>query len=114
MWDLDTLKCLQTLHGHSDVVMSLLCWENVLLSGSLDGQIKVWAANESGSLEVVHESDEGHVSDLKSLSTKLYNEICVCLPARALSQSKYPSYKLYGLTILWCNYAGYSWILWDN
>lgn len=67
MWDLETLKCLQTLHGHSKVVMSLLCWDSFLLSGSLDGQIKVWAATESGKLEVVHECDEGHVSNFAYL-----------------------------------------------
>ncbi|KAJ7157842.1 hypothetical protein O6H91_Y547900 [Diphasiastrum complanatum] len=54
VWDLSNGQCLQTLHGHSNVVMSLLCWEQFLLSCSLDGFIKVWQANASGTLEVAY------------------------------------------------------------
>ncbi|XLS91725.1 hypothetical protein HN51_067733, partial [Arachis hypogaea] len=32
VWDLDTLQCTITLNGHTDVVTSLICWDNYLLS----------------------------------------------------------------------------------
>ncbi|OMO73763.1 Zinc finger, CCCH-type [Corchorus olitorius] len=60
VWSLDTLQCLQTLTEHTDVVMSLLCWEQFLLSCSLDQTIKVWVATEDGSLEVTHTHSEEH------------------------------------------------------
>lgn len=41
VWDLETLRCLQTLTEHIDVVMSLLCWDQFLLSASLDKTVKV-------------------------------------------------------------------------
>jgi WD40 repeat protein len=41
IWDIGSGQCLQTLEGHSDVVMDLLCWEQFLLSCSLDGTIRV-------------------------------------------------------------------------
>ncbi|XP_022888324.1 zinc finger CCCH domain-containing protein 63-like isoform X2 [Olea europaea var. sylvestris] len=40
VWDLETLRCLQTLTEHIDVVMSLLCWDQFLLSASLDKTVK--------------------------------------------------------------------------
>ena len=36
-----TLQCIQTLSDHTDVVMSVLCWDQFLLSCSLDQTIKV-------------------------------------------------------------------------
>ncbi|OMO71833.1 Zinc finger, CCCH-type [Corchorus olitorius] len=61
VWSLDTLQCLQTLTEHTDVVMSLLCWEDFLLSCSLDQTIKVWwIATENGGLEVTHTHSEEH------------------------------------------------------
>jgi hypothetical protein len=41
VWDLATLQCIQTLSDHTDVVMSVLCWDQFLLSCSLDQTIKV-------------------------------------------------------------------------
>jgi WD40 repeat protein len=41
VWDLATLQCIQTLSDHTSVVMSLLCWDQFLLSCSLDQTIKV-------------------------------------------------------------------------
>ncbi|OMP03962.1 Zinc finger, CCCH-type [Corchorus olitorius] len=61
VWSLDTLQCLQTLTKHTDVVMSLLCWEDFLLSCSLDQTIKVWwIATENGGLEVTHTHSDEH------------------------------------------------------
>jgi len=61
VWDLATLQCIQTLSDHTDVVMSVLCWDQFLLSCSLDQTIKVWAATESGNLEVTytHKEEQG-------------------------------------------------------
>lgn len=64
VWDPNTLECVATLSGHSDGVMSLLYWENYLLSCSLDGTIKVWATTQQGKIEVIYthkEAQEGHV-----------------------------------------------------
>lgn len=41
VWDLATLQCIQTLSDHTGVVMSVLCWDQFLLSCSLDQTIKV-------------------------------------------------------------------------
>ncbi|GFY85952.1 zinc finger WD40 repeat protein 1 [Actinidia rufa] len=40
VWDRDTFECIHTLNGHTDVVMSVVCWDSYLLSCSLDGTIK--------------------------------------------------------------------------
>ncbi|BAH92784.1 Os04g0572700, partial [Oryza sativa Japonica Group] len=40
-----------TLSGHTGAIMPLLCWDQFLLSCSLDQTIKVWAAMESWKLE---------------------------------------------------------------
>lgn len=49
-WSLETFQCLQVLTDHTSTAMSVLCWEDFLLSCSLDKTIKVWAAKESGNL----------------------------------------------------------------
>ncbi|RYR32097.1 hypothetical protein Ahy_B01g057100 [Arachis hypogaea] len=36
VWDLDTLQCIMTLNGHTDVVTSLICWDDYLLWSSSD------------------------------------------------------------------------------
>ncbi|CAH2080127.1 unnamed protein product [Thlaspi arvense] len=41
-----------TLWQHTNTVTSLLCWDQFLLSSSLDGTRKVWACLENGSLKV--------------------------------------------------------------
>ena len=53
-----------TLNGHTDVVMSLICWDQFLLSSSLDCTVKVWAATGQGTLEVTYTHNEEHVSDV--------------------------------------------------
>ncbi|OIT20967.1 zinc finger ccch domain-containing protein 48 [Nicotiana attenuata] len=58
VWSLETFQCLQVLTDHTSTVMSVLCWEDFLLSCSLDKTIKVWAANESGNLEVTYTHQE--------------------------------------------------------
>ncbi|XP_022724808.1 zinc finger CCCH domain-containing protein 48-like isoform X2 [Durio zibethinus] len=58
VWSLETLQCLQTLTEHTNVVMSLLCWEQFLLSCSLDQTIKVWVATENGNLQVTYTHNE--------------------------------------------------------
>ncbi|KAF2290376.1 hypothetical protein GH714_012457 [Hevea brasiliensis] len=35
VWDLNTLQCIHTLSGHNDVVTSLICWDQPLLTCSL-------------------------------------------------------------------------------
>ncbi|KAL2920582.1 Zinc finger CCCH domain-containing protein 48 [Bienertia sinuspersici] len=40
VWNLETLQCIQVLTEHTSVVMSVLCWEQFLLSASLDNTIK--------------------------------------------------------------------------
>ncbi|CAL9077348.1 unnamed protein product [Musa acuminata var. zebrina] len=60
VWDLATLQCIQTLTDHTSVVMSVLCWDQFLLSCSLDKTIKVWVATESGNLEVTYTHNEEH------------------------------------------------------
>ncbi|GMY05035.1 zinc finger CCCH domain-containing protein 48-like isoform X2 [Fagus crenata] len=49
-----------TLNGHDDVVKSLLCWDQHLLSCSLDCTLKVWSATKEDSLEVIYTHSEEH------------------------------------------------------
>ncbi|KAK4411344.1 Zinc finger CCCH domain-containing protein 17 [Sesamum angolense] len=58
VWDRQNLQCLHTLYGHTRDVMAIICWDNYLLSASLDNTLKIWAATESGSIEVIHEIKE--------------------------------------------------------
>lgn len=54
------------LNGHADAVMSLVCWNEYLLSCSLDRTIKVWAATEDENIEVIYTHDEEYVSGINS------------------------------------------------
>ncbi|XP_016182964.1 zinc finger CCCH domain-containing protein 48 [Arachis ipaensis] len=54
VWDLNTLQCTMTLNGHTDVVTSLLCWEDYLLSSSYDCTVNVWVCTEEGTLKVAY------------------------------------------------------------
>ncbi|KDP42080.1 hypothetical protein JCGZ_01868 [Jatropha curcas] len=60
VWDLETLQCNQILEGHNDVVMSLLSWDNCLLTCSLDHTVKFWVIKEGEGklLEQVHTKEE--------------------------------------------------------
>ncbi|KAL6003218.1 hypothetical protein ACLOJK_023441 [Asimina triloba] len=60
VWDLATLQCLETLRGHTSAVTSVLCWDQYLLSASLDQTIKVWASTESGNREVTYTHNAEH------------------------------------------------------
>ncbi|KAL6003233.1 hypothetical protein ACLOJK_023456 [Asimina triloba] len=60
VWDLATLQCLETLRGHTSAVTSVLCWDQYLLSASLDETIKVWASTESGNREVTYTHNAEH------------------------------------------------------
>ncbi|KAK3218181.1 hypothetical protein Dsin_012151 [Dipteronia sinensis] len=61
VWDIETLRSVMTLDGHTDAVMSLLCWDQYLLSCSLDRTIKVWfATDDEGNLDVAYTHNEEH------------------------------------------------------
>lgn len=63
IWNLENMECLQIMKDHTDVVMSVLCWDQFLLSCSLDGTIKVWnnsTESGSGNLEVIYTHNEEH------------------------------------------------------
>ncbi|KAL5980922.1 hypothetical protein ACLOJK_028842 [Asimina triloba] len=66
VWDIATLQCLETLRGHTSAVTSVLCWDQYLLSASLDQTIKsrfvlqVWASTESGNREVTYRHNAEH------------------------------------------------------
>eukprot|EP00249_Psilotum_nudum_P016690 c25947_g1_i3 orf=248-1564(+) len=58
VWDLSSGHCVQTLQGHTNVVMGLLSWEQFLLSCSLDGTVKVWGVAQSGAFELQYTHPE--------------------------------------------------------
>ncbi|XP_039811407.1 zinc finger CCCH domain-containing protein 17-like isoform X4 [Panicum virgatum] len=60
VWDLMTLKCVQTLSEHKAAVTSVLCWDEKLLSCSLDKTVKLWTLSESGNLQVKYTHAEEH------------------------------------------------------
>ncbi|KAL5565484.1 hypothetical protein UlMin_028648 [Ulmus minor] len=74
VWDTSTLQCIATLEGHSDSVMSLICWDQFLLSASLDGTLKIWSNNDQGNLEVAYTHKEEHeilaISGMKDANAK--------------------------------------------
>ena len=37
---MDTLQCTMTLNEHTDVVTSLICWDEFLLSSSSDARLR--------------------------------------------------------------------------
>lgn len=62
VWDAETLECIQVLSGHSGDVTTVLCWDQYLLSGSLDKKIKVWGETENGKIEEVYQHNVDDVS----------------------------------------------------
>jgi F-box/WD-40 domain protein 7 len=60
-WDLTTRQCVQTLFEHKAAVTSVLCWDEKLLSCSLDKTVKVWTLSESGNLQAKYTHAEEHV-----------------------------------------------------
>ncbi|KAL0387471.1 UNVERIFIED_CONTAM: Zinc finger CCCH domain-containing protein 17 [Sesamum radiatum] len=58
VWDRQNLQCLHTLYRHTRDVTAIICWDNYLLSASLDNTLKIWAATESGTIDVIHEIKE--------------------------------------------------------
>lgn len=70
-----------TLNAHTDEVTSLLCWDNFLLSGSLDCTIKVWYKTEAENLEVAYSHKVENVSYLASMFNicTLLNIIRLCV-----------------------------------
>ncbi|CAN0909043.1 Zinc finger CCCH domain-containing protein 17 [Linum grandiflorum] len=64
VWDVKTWQCTETFKGHDDAVTSLLCYDQFLLSCSLDKKIKVWATSpgEERRLEVIYTHEEAHAA----------------------------------------------------
>ncbi|XP_028781394.1 zinc finger CCCH domain-containing protein 48-like [Neltuma alba] len=58
VWDLNSLQSVMTLKGHTDIVTSLIFWDQYLFSSSLDGTVKLWTATQKETLEVVHTHHE--------------------------------------------------------
>uniref|UniRef100_A0A0D9UXQ2 Uncharacterized protein n=1 Tax=Leersia perrieri TaxID=77586 RepID=A0A0D9UXQ2_9ORYZ len=89
VWDLKTLKCVQTLCEHKAPVTSVLCWDEKLLSCSLDKTVKIWAASKSGDLQVIYTHAEEHglrtlfgmhrVGKTPFLFCSLHNSNCIRL-----------------------------------
>ncbi|XP_004510889.1 zinc finger CCCH domain-containing protein 17-like [Cicer arietinum] len=79
VWDLDTFECTMTLNGHTNVITSLICWDNYLLSSSLDHTIKIWAATEEGPLKVTYShSVENGVVALSGMTDAEGKHILLC------------------------------------
>lgn len=89
VWDLKTLQCVQTLSEHKAAVTSVLCWDEKLLSCSLDKTVKIWAASKSGDLQVIYTHSEEHgvrtlfgmhrVGKTPVLFCSLHNSNCIRL-----------------------------------
>ncbi|KAJ8492946.1 hypothetical protein OPV22_014667 [Ensete ventricosum] len=60
VWDLETLECIHSLEGHTSVVTSVFCWDDYLLSCSLDCTIKVWAGTKTDSIELIYTHNLEH------------------------------------------------------
>ena len=64
VWDVESLKCLSTLTGHSGAVRALAASSRRVFSGSDDTTIKVW---DSQSLECLR-TLEGHEDNVRVLA----------------------------------------------
>ncbi|XP_021911919.1 zinc finger CCCH domain-containing protein 48-like isoform X2 [Carica papaya] len=64
VWDLNTLQLVTSLKGHKEAVTSLLCWDQFLLSCSLDRTLKFWGTSEKDVLKVfyTHTEQQGILS----------------------------------------------------
>uniref|UniRef100_A0A0D9W8E6 C3H1-type domain-containing protein n=1 Tax=Leersia perrieri TaxID=77586 RepID=A0A0D9W8E6_9ORYZ len=68
-----------TMRLYSGAIMSLLCWEQFLLSCSLDQTIKVWTVTETGSLAVTYTHNEDHGAlALAGMQDAQLNPIFLC------------------------------------
>ncbi|KAB2603164.1 zinc finger CCCH domain-containing protein 48-like [Pyrus ussuriensis x Pyrus communis] len=95
VWELETLQCVITPNEHSDVVMSLICWDLYLISCSLDCAIKVWAATKEGNLQVIytHSAEHGFL-DLSGMTDSEVEPILLC----SCSDNSVRLYKLPSFT----------------
>lgn len=76
---MESFQCIQTLRDHKSVVMSLLCWDDYLLSCSLDNTVKVWAATSSGALEVTYtHSEKNGVLALCGMNDEQSKPVLLC------------------------------------
>lgn len=69
VWDLGSGgQCVQTLEGHTNVVMQLLFWDKFLLSCSLDSTVRVWAPSQEGFFEAryTHPEDNDEQRNLRN------------------------------------------------
>jgi F-box/WD-40 domain protein 7 len=79
VWDLMTMQCLQTLSEHKGAVTSVLCWEDKLLSCSLDRTVKFWTlSSESENLQVKYTHAEEHVSTHSCFSCVIFLFVECC------------------------------------
>ncbi|XP_004291812.1 PREDICTED: zinc finger CCCH domain-containing protein 48-like [Fragaria vesca subsp. vesca] len=81
VWDLNSLECVATLSGHSDVVTSLICWDQFLISSSLDCTIKVWHMTETDNfnLEVIYTHNVEHgIIALSGMHDAEDNPVLIC------------------------------------
>jgi WD40 repeat protein len=70
VWDLTANgACIQTLTAHENVVMSLLCWDQYLISCSLDNTIRVWGANPAVQLENTYTYPEVEAGAVRAAQT---------------------------------------------
>lgn len=53
LWDVTSKEMLQRIEGHRGVVLGLDAREELLVSGGVDGSVRVWQAREEGGDEVV-------------------------------------------------------------
>lgn len=60
IWDPSTLECIFTLIGHTSFILSLLIWNECLVSSSLEQTIKVWAYTEIGVIGIINDRSEEH------------------------------------------------------
>ncbi|KAL0454908.1 UNVERIFIED_CONTAM: Zinc finger CCCH domain-containing protein 17, partial [Sesamum latifolium] len=75
VWDRQNLQCLHTLYRHTKDVMAVICWITICYLLSLDNTLKIWAATESGTIDVIHEIKEdcgfialcGHDAEVKPI-----------------------------------------------
>lgn len=60
VWDMSLTECQQILKGHTDIILSVICHNDLIISCSCDNTIRIWDSNTGK----CHKILKGHTADV--------------------------------------------------